>query len=77
MVSVGVVGVVGVIGVATVSVLPAVSTGVVAVESTLRLSDVPDTFFVELHAEIAIVNVPATIRLKINFFMVSVLNSII
>ncbi|MNY70787.1 hypothetical protein D3C86_2089930 [compost metagenome] len=39
------------------------------VVSTLVLSEPPETFFVELHAEMAIVKVPATARLKISFFI--------
>jgi hypothetical protein len=47
-----------------------VSTGGTAiVVSTLVVSELPETFFVELHAEMAIVKVPATARLKINFFI--------
>ena len=51
-----------------VSVVAAVSTGI-AVESTVVLSDDPDTFFVELHAVVAIAIEPAKARLKINFFI--------
>lgn len=39
------------------------------VVSALVLSELPDTFFVELHAEIAVVSVAATARLKINFLI--------
>jgi hypothetical protein len=39
------------------------------VVSALVLSELPDTFFVELHAEIAMVSVPATARLRINFLI--------
>lgn len=47
-----------------------VSTGGTAiVVSTLVVSELPETFFVELHAETAMVKVPATARLKISFFM--------
>jgi len=52
--------------------LTAVSTGVVVtVESTvvLVLSDEPETFFVELHAEAANINEPAKARLKIVLFI--------
>jgi hypothetical protein len=48
----------------------AVSAGGVIVVSTFVLSVVPDTFFVELHADTAMVNVPATARLKISFFII-------
>lgn len=46
----------------------AVSTGFIVV-SVEVLSEVPDTFFVELHAEVAIITEPAKARLKINFFI--------
>jgi hypothetical protein len=39
------------------------------VVSVAVLSVVPDTFFVELHAEVAIIIEPAKARLKINFFI--------
>jgi hypothetical protein len=41
----------------------------VVVESVLVLSDDPDTFFVELHADVANIIEPATARLKIIFFI--------
>ena len=43
--------------------------GVVIVVSVPVLSVVPETFFVELHAEAAIIIDPAKARLKINFFI--------
>ena len=43
--------------------------GVVMVVSVPVLSVVPETFFVELHAEAAIIIEPAKARLKINFFI--------
>lgn len=46
-----------------------VSTGVDMLVSTLVLSEVPDMFFVELHADAAIIKVPAKARLKISFFI--------
>jgi hypothetical protein len=46
-----------------------VSTGIVRVVSTNVLSEVPDTFLVELHADTAIINTPLKARLKIIFFM--------
>jgi len=46
----------------------AVSTGFIVV-SVEVLSEVPDTFLVELHAEVAIISEPAKARLKINFFI--------
>ena len=46
-----------------------VSTGVV-VESVVVLSAPPETLFVELHADAAIIIVPAKARLKINFFII-------
>jgi len=51
-----------------VSAVLAVSTGII-VESTVVLSEVPDTFFVELHAVVAMAIDPAKARLKINFFI--------
>jgi len=45
-----------------------VSTGFIVV-SVEVLSEVPDTFFVELHAEMATITEPAKARLKINFFI--------
>lgn len=39
------------------------------VVSALVVSEPPDTFFVELHAEIATVKVLATARLRINFLI--------
>lgn len=45
-----------------------VSTGFIVV-SVEVLSEVPDTFFVELHAEVATISEPAKARLKINFFI--------
>jgi hypothetical protein len=46
--------------------------GVVTVEeSTTVLSDEPDTFFVELHAEAANIIEPAKARLKIVLFIMS------
>jgi len=51
----------------------AVSIGgvVIVVESTAVLSEDPDTFFVELHAEAANNIEPAKARLKIVFFIMS------
>jgi hypothetical protein len=46
-----------------------VSGGVVIVVSVPVLSVVPETFFVELHADVAINIEPAKARLKINFFI--------
>lgn len=43
--------------------------GVITVESIPVLSVVPETFFVELHADAAIIIEPAKARLKINFFI--------
>lgn len=43
---------------------------VVAVESIVVLSDDPAMFLDELHADAAIINVPAKARLKIIFFIV-------
>jgi len=57
-------------------VLPTVSTGTavvstgVTVESVIVLSELPDTLFVELHADAAIIIDPANARLKINFFII-------
>jgi hypothetical protein len=48
--------------------VPVVSTGI-AVESIAVLSELSDTFFVELHAEVAIIIAPAAARLKIIFFI--------
>jgi len=42
---------------------------VVAVESIEVLSDEPAIFLDELHADVAIINVPAKARLKIIFFI--------
>jgi hypothetical protein len=47
----------------------AVSTGT-AVESVIVLSEVPETLFVELHADAPIIIVPAIARLRINFFII-------
>jgi len=47
-----------------------VSIGVVAVESVIVLSDEPAIFLDELHADVAIIKVPAKARLKIIFFIV-------
>jgi len=41
----------------------------IAVESVPVLSDDPDTFLVELHADVANIIEPATARLKIIFFI--------
>ena len=46
-----------------------VSTGL-TVESVIVLSEVPDTLFVELHADAAIIIDPAKARLRINFFII-------
>lgn len=52
-------------------VVDVVSIGaVVAVESVIVLSEEPAMFFDELHADVAIINVPAKARLKIIFFIV-------
>lgn len=51
-----------------VSAVPVVSTGII-VESAEVLSELPDTFLVELHAVVAMAIVPAKARLKINFFI--------
>ncbi|MBC6109263.1 hypothetical protein H7U22_02405 [Pedobacter sp. CCM 8938] len=54
-----------------------VSAGVVIVESILVLSVEPAMFLDELHAEVAIIREPAKARLKIIFFIVFLLLSII
>ena len=64
----------GVVVLVVSAVVLEVSIGVVdgvliLVESTLVLSDDPDRFFVELHADVAIIIEPATARLKIIFFI--------
>ena len=41
----------------------------IAVESVPLLSEDPDTFLVELHADVANIIEPATARLKIIFFI--------
>jgi hypothetical protein len=46
-----------------------VTAGVIDVESIAVLSDDPDTFFVELHAEAANIIEPAKARLRIVFFI--------
>ena len=48
-----------------------VTAGVIDVESNSVLSEDPDTFFVELHAEAANNIEPAKARLKIVFFIMS------
>jgi len=55
-------------GTAVVSGVLVVSVGTIVL-SVPVLSVVPDTFFVELHAEAAIIIEPAKARLKINFFI--------
>ncbi|KQR67365.1 hypothetical protein ASF92_16830 [Pedobacter sp. Leaf176] len=50
---------------------------VVDVESVIVLSDEPAMFLDELHAEVATINVPAKARLKIIFFIVFLLLSVI
>jgi hypothetical protein len=63
--------VVFVVSVVVVPVVPVV-VGVllvVVVESVRVLSEEPDTFFVELHADVANIIDPATARLKIIFFI--------
>jgi hypothetical protein len=67
VVSAGIVVVSGMV-VVVVSIVPVVSTGI-AVESIAVLSELSDTFFVELHAEVAIIIAPAAARLKIIFFI--------
>lgn len=49
-----------------------VSIGAVVVESVMVLSEEPAIFLDELHAEVAIMIVPAKARLKIIFFIVSI-----
>jgi hypothetical protein len=48
--------------------------GAVMVVSVPVLSVVPETFFVELHADVTINIEPAKARLKINFFIGLILN---
>lgn len=50
-------------------VVVVVSIGAVVVESVIVLSDDPAMFLDELHADVAIINVPAKARLKIIFFI--------
>lgn len=52
-----------------VSIVVVVSIGI-AEESTIVLSELPDMFFVELHAERVAIIAPATARLKIIFLIV-------
>jgi hypothetical protein len=59
--------VVRVVSVAVVLVLAGV---LVVVESVPVLSEDPETFLVELHAEVANIIDPATARLKINFLII-------
>lgn len=51
-----------------VSIVCVESTGTMVL-SVVVLSELPDTFFVELHADVATNIVPAKARLKINFFI--------
>ena len=51
-------------------VVDVVSIGAVVVESVIVLSDDPAIFLDELHADVAIIIVPAKARLKIIFFIV-------
>ena len=50
---------------------------VVVVESIVVLSDEPAMFLDELHAEVATINVPAKARLKIIFFIVFLMLSVV
>jgi hypothetical protein len=61
--------VVSVVVVPVVPVVPVVVGVLVVVESVPVLSDEPDTFLVELHADVANIIDPATARLKIIFFI--------
>jgi hypothetical protein len=61
--------VVSVVVVPLVPVVPVVVGVLVVVESVPVLSDEPDTFLVELHADVANIIDPATARLKIIFFI--------
>jgi hypothetical protein len=65
-------GVVLEVSLAAVSVVVVVVT---VVESVVVLSEEPDTFFVELHAEAANIIEPAKARLKIVFFIMSFISS--
>ena len=62
-----------------VVVVLVVSIGVVVVdvESIVVLSEEPAIFFDELHAEVATISVPAKARLKIIFFIVFLLLSVV
>ena len=56
--------------VSVVDLVVSVVVGVlIVVESVPVLSDDPDTFLVELHADVANIIEPATARLKIIFFI--------
>ena len=61
--------VVSVVIVCVESVVVVVGLLIVVVESILVLSEDPDKFLVELHAEVANIIEPATARLKIIFFI--------
>jgi hypothetical protein len=68
-VSGGVVVLVVSVTVCAVSLVVVVVDVLTLVESVLVLSEEPDRFLVELHAEVANIIEPATARLKINFFI--------
>ena len=60
----------GVVLAVSVTFTVSVAAGVlIVVESILVLSEVSDTFFVELHADVANIMDPATTRLKIILFI--------
>ena len=60
----------GIVLVVSAGILLVVSIGAIVVESVIVLSDEPAIFLDELHAEVAIIIVPAKARLKIIFFIV-------
>ena len=62
-------GVVLVVSVVVERVVSVVVGVLIVVESVPVLSDDPDTFLVELHADVANIIDPATARLKIIFFI--------
>jgi hypothetical protein len=59
-----------VVRVVSVVLVPVLIGVLVVVESVPVLSEDPETFLVELHAEVANIIDPATARLKINLFII-------